>query len=115
MWYLRHNFYLEFFPILQEKWKKFTKTSHRVRIERVRSRIKIGYYVTKYITKGIDIVMNTIDYIKIRKMQFFSTMGLDFSGKSEPYEKILCPHCGCKMTYDMALTDDAIRLLADLS
>jgi len=94
------------FKKLQEKWLEYTKTTHRVSIERVKSRFKAVNYVTKYICKGSQIGLKINDFIKIRKMQFFSSYGKFDPITIDKLEILLCPICGGVYKYDFVETEE---------
>lgn len=97
------------FDLLQALWKKYTKTAHRVRIERVRSRIHALHYLTEYITKGSMLSDLSIwEYLPILRMRFFNSWSRHkILIIREVWEAMYCPICMSRLRYNRALSLEA--------
>lgn len=95
-------------PKLSRKWEQFTGGSYIVDISEIRDRIKVGSYVTKYISKGSILNLSVDQFMLIRKMQFFATGGKfikNFKKETYRFEKIYCGICGLRYLYDQLETE----------
>lgn len=94
-------------PRLSMRWKQYSGNSYIVDISQVKGRIPLIHYITKYITKGNDVDITLKQYMLIRKLRFFASGGRFEDGLPEPvYDKLICPICKSRMTYDHFLTQE---------
>lgn len=85
---------------LSKLWKKHSKGSFIVHIRRVYNKNHMCFYLTKYISKSMDMEIPLGIYASIRKMRFFNTYGFKGLIKKKKKSIIKCPRCGRYKKFD---------------